>query len=168
MMDDFPSVMVYVGETDGLIIDVRNNAGGDHDKVEAVVGMFIETPMAWPLAFQADGVLFEQWPAMQPAVGQTRYARPVGAGRGTPGHPRGADRRRYQSGFRSPTRVRAGTVPLKGSRDSRTDPAWVSVPEYGEQCRPPIRHSDRGSTYPLSPLRWPNVSLKLKNSDTFS
>jgi hypothetical protein len=77
MMDDFPSVMAYVGETDGLIIDVRNNTGGDHDKVEAVVGMFIETPMAWPLAFQADGVLLEPWPAMQPAVGQTRYARPV-------------------------------------------------------------------------------------------
>jgi len=77
MMDDFPSVMAFVGATEGLIIDVRNNTGGDHDKVEAVVGMFIESQMAWPLAFQADGVLVEPWPAMQPNGSYPRYVRPV-------------------------------------------------------------------------------------------
>jgi len=77
MMDDFPSVMAFVRETDGLIIDVRNNTGGDHDKVEGVVGMFIESEMAWPLAFNADGGLVEPWPAMQPIQGPPRYTRPV-------------------------------------------------------------------------------------------
>ena len=76
MMDDFPSVMAFVGETDGLIIDVRNNTGGDHDKVEAVVAMFIESEMAWPLAFGADGVLVEPWPAMQPKPSATPTAAP--------------------------------------------------------------------------------------------
>jgi len=77
MMDDFPSVMAFVSGTDGLIIDVRNNTGGDHDKVGAVVGMFIESQMAWPLAFYADGVLFESWPAIQPDLTNHQYLRPV-------------------------------------------------------------------------------------------
>ncbi len=77
MMDEFPSVMASVSETDGLIIDVRNNTGGDHDKVSAVVSMFIESQMAWPLAFYADGVLFEPWPAIQPDVNNSRYVNPV-------------------------------------------------------------------------------------------
>lgn len=77
MMDDFPSVMAFVGHTDGLIIDVRNNTGGDHDKVEAVVRMFIDLPMAWPLAFQADGILVEPWPAMRPDDVHDRYVNPV-------------------------------------------------------------------------------------------
>jgi C-terminal processing protease CtpA/Prc len=77
MMDDFPSVMSFVGGTDGLIIDVRNNTGGDHDKVEAVVGRFIGSPMAWPLAFQADGALVDPWPAIQPNGGHARYDNPV-------------------------------------------------------------------------------------------
>ena len=77
MMDDFPSVMAFVGETDGLIIDVRNNTGGDHDKVEAVVRMFIESEMAWPMAFGADGVLEEPWPAMQPDEIDDTYVNPV-------------------------------------------------------------------------------------------
>jgi C-terminal processing protease CtpA/Prc len=76
MMDDFPSVMAFVGETDGLIIDVRNNTGGDHDKVDAVVRMFIESQVAWPLAFEADGVLVEPWPPIQPD-GHYQYVNPV-------------------------------------------------------------------------------------------
>ncbi len=77
MMDDFPSVMASFVETDGLIIDVRNNTGGDHDKVGAVVSMFIELQMAWPLAFEADRVLFEPWPAMQPNGFHYQYVNPV-------------------------------------------------------------------------------------------
>jgi hypothetical protein len=77
MMDDFPSVMAFVRETNGLIIDVRNNTGGDHDKVEAVVNKFIHSPMAWPLALHANGVLFEPWPAMQPDGLHYRYVEPV-------------------------------------------------------------------------------------------
>ncbi len=77
MMDDFPSVMAFVRETEGLIIDVRNNTGGDHDKVEAVVSMFIESPMAWPLAFKADGILIEPWPDIQPSGLQSRYVNSV-------------------------------------------------------------------------------------------
>jgi C-terminal processing protease CtpA/Prc len=77
MMDDFPSVMAFVAGTDGLILDVRNNTGGDHDKVGAVVSMFIESQMAWPLAFYADKVLFESWPPIQPDVNDYRYVNPV-------------------------------------------------------------------------------------------
>jgi C-terminal processing protease CtpA/Prc len=77
MMDDFPSVMAFVSETDGLILDVRNNTGGDHDKVGAVVSMFIESQMAWPLAFYADKVLFESWPAIRPDLNSYRYVDPV-------------------------------------------------------------------------------------------
>ena len=77
MMDDFPTVMDFVGQTEGLIIDVRNNTGGDHDKVEAVVGWFIETEMAWPPASGADGVLEEPWPAMRPGSAAHRYPNPV-------------------------------------------------------------------------------------------
>ena len=77
MMDDFPSVMASIRDADGLIIDVRNNTGGDHDKVEGVVRMFIDSQMAWPLAFYADQVRFEAWPTMQPYSTETRYEKPV-------------------------------------------------------------------------------------------
>jgi C-terminal processing protease CtpA/Prc len=77
MMDDFPSVMAHLAGTEGLIIDVRNNTGGDHDKVEGVVGMFIDSTMAWPKAFHADGVLVEPWPDMRPRGQQPRYSHPV-------------------------------------------------------------------------------------------
>ncbi len=77
MMDDFPSVMGFVGGTDGLIIDVRNNTGGDHDKVGAVVGEFIDSEMAWPMAFYADGVRFEAWEAIQPNGSGRLYTNPV-------------------------------------------------------------------------------------------
>jgi hypothetical protein len=77
MMDDFPSVLASVEGTEGLIIDVRNNTGGDHDKVEGVVSMFIGSEMAWPLAVNADGVREEPWPPMQPAGPNPRYVDPV-------------------------------------------------------------------------------------------
>jgi hypothetical protein len=77
MMDDFPSVMARLAGTGGLIIDVRNNTGGDHDKVEGVVGMFIGSTMAWPKAFNADGVMVEPWPAMRPRESQPHYTEPL-------------------------------------------------------------------------------------------
>jgi C-terminal processing protease CtpA/Prc len=77
MMDDFPLVMAFVSETGGLIIDVRSNTGGDHDKVDAVVRMFIASEMAWPLAFKADGVREEPWPPIQPDGIHHQYVNPV-------------------------------------------------------------------------------------------
>jgi len=77
MMDEFPLVMAFMSETDGLIIDVRNNTGGDHDKVDPVVSMFIDSAMAWPLAFGTDGVLVEPWPAIEPDWDHYQYVNPV-------------------------------------------------------------------------------------------
>jgi len=77
MMDDFHEVMQFLRTTDGLIIDVRSNTGGDHDKVQVVVGMFIDSAMAWPLAVEQDGVPFEPWPDIQPVPGIPRYTNRV-------------------------------------------------------------------------------------------
>lgn len=77
MMDDFPSVMDFVSETRGLIIDVRNNSGGEHWLVEAVVRMFIDSTMAWPLAFQSDGIRVAPWADMVPDTDHPHYEHPV-------------------------------------------------------------------------------------------
>jgi len=77
MMDDFPVVMESVRATDGLIIDVRNNTGGDSEHVEAVVSRFIDSTLAWPLAFEQDGVRIEPWPAIEPDEAHYQYVNPV-------------------------------------------------------------------------------------------
>jgi hypothetical protein len=77
MMAEFPGVMDSLADTDGLIFDVRNNTGGDHDRVEAVVRSFIDSTMAWPMAFEKSGERIEPWPAMEPDSSRQLYANPV-------------------------------------------------------------------------------------------
>jgi carboxyl-terminal processing protease len=74
MMDDFPTVLSSVSGTQGLIIDVRNNTGGESKNVDAVVRMFIEAPMAWPLAFEADGNRVQPWPDIAAYGTRSHYA----------------------------------------------------------------------------------------------
>jgi len=77
MMDDFPVVLDSVRDTDGLIIDVRNNTGGESEHVEAVVSRFIDSTLAWPLAFKQDGVRTEPWEPIQPDAAHYQYVNPV-------------------------------------------------------------------------------------------
>ena len=77
MMDGFPAVMEFVRGTPALIIDVRNNNGGQSENVAAVVGRFIDAPVQWMDAFEQDGVPFEPWPAIEPDDRYYRYANPV-------------------------------------------------------------------------------------------
>jgi len=77
MMDDFPVVMESVRATDGLIIDIRNNTGGETEHVEAVVSRFVDSTLAWPLAFEQDGVLIEPWPPIEPDQAHYQYVNPV-------------------------------------------------------------------------------------------
>jgi hypothetical protein len=77
MMDDLFVVMDSVRDTDGLIIDARNNTGGDSEHVDAVVSRFIDSTLAWPLAFKQDGVRIEPWPPIEPDEAHYRYVNPV-------------------------------------------------------------------------------------------
>ena len=77
MMDDFPAVLNSVSGTQGLIIDVRNNTGGDSENVDAVVRLFIDAPMVWPLAFNADGIRVEPWPDITPYGTRSQYVNPI-------------------------------------------------------------------------------------------
>jgi C-terminal processing protease CtpA/Prc len=77
MMAEFPAVMDFLDDTHGLIFDVRNNTGGDHDRVEAVVRSFIDSTMPWPKAFEKGGEHIEPWPPMQPDSSRQLYTNPV-------------------------------------------------------------------------------------------
>lgn len=75
--DHFAEVMEALHGTGGLILDVRDNNGGDHDRVAAVVSSFITSPMTWVQAVEADGVPFEPWDPIQPDPSGRAYANPV-------------------------------------------------------------------------------------------
>ncbi|NOQ25567.1 MAG: hypothetical protein GQ564_09430 [Bacteroidales bacterium] len=48
LLKEFSGVIEYLKNTKGLIIDLRNNPGGDIVNVEAVVSRFITEPLEWP------------------------------------------------------------------------------------------------------------------------
>lgn len=48
---EFPAVIKYLKNTKGLIIDLRNNPGGNHISVAAVVSRFISEPLEWPIFY---------------------------------------------------------------------------------------------------------------------
>lgn len=77
MMDDLPEVMEFVRNSTGLIIDVRNNNGGQRENVAEVVSRFIESPLTWMQGFEQDGVPFEPWPPIEPDDRHYRYDKPV-------------------------------------------------------------------------------------------
>jgi C-terminal processing protease CtpA/Prc len=77
MMDDLPTAMEYVRNTDALIVDIRNNNGGQSENVDGVVSRFIESPVVWMDAFEQDGVPFEPWPPIEPDESQYTYTNPI-------------------------------------------------------------------------------------------
>ena len=48
LADEFPDIMIYVKDTKGLIIDIRQKVGGSLQNIEVVVGQFINAPFEWP------------------------------------------------------------------------------------------------------------------------
>jgi hypothetical protein len=77
MLDGLPAAMEHVRGTDGLILDVRNNNGGESENVDGVVARFIDAPLPWMDAFEKDGVPFEPWSPITPDDRYYRYAEPV-------------------------------------------------------------------------------------------
>lgn len=74
--DHFPEAIAAMASSRGLILDVRNNNGGDRTNVAAVVSRFISSTMTWLEGVEADGVPFEPWEPIEPA-GPEMYANPV-------------------------------------------------------------------------------------------
>ena len=74
LVDEFPAVLDYVKNTNGLIIDIRQKRGGSLQNVEAVVSRFITEPLAAP-KFYMLGETIELQP-FQPAQGFI-YTKPV-------------------------------------------------------------------------------------------
>jgi len=48
LMDDFPQVLDYLRNTNGIILDVRHKQGGRDRNIEAVVSRFMDTPLDRP------------------------------------------------------------------------------------------------------------------------
>ena len=74
LIDEFPGIMEYMKNTDGLIIDIRQRRGGSYQNVEAVIGWFISTAMEKP-PFYWYGQLADLLP-FQPQ-GDFTYSNPV-------------------------------------------------------------------------------------------
>jgi hypothetical protein len=77
LLDDFPTVMGSLMGTDGLVIDIRNNTGGEMRNVSRVVGWFIDEPMKWSDGFSQREVLEDVEPPMQPHGSPGPYSLPV-------------------------------------------------------------------------------------------
>ncbi len=76
-LDDLPAVMNALAATEGMILDIRNNDGGELENVARVVGWFLEAPMHWPDGFSQREVLVDFEPPVEPVSGSLRYSRPV-------------------------------------------------------------------------------------------
>jgi hypothetical protein len=74
LINEFPDVINYLKNTQGLIIDIRQKRGGDYRNVEAVVSRFITAPLEKP-PFYWYGQLADLLP-FQPA-GSFTYTNPV-------------------------------------------------------------------------------------------
>ncbi|MBE0638276.1 MAG: hypothetical protein IH598_07140 [Bacteroidales bacterium] len=74
LIREFPGILDYLGQTKGLILDIRQKRGGTLQNVVAVVSRFISAPMEWPKLFSL-GVLIEIDP-IQPQ-GPFTYTNPV-------------------------------------------------------------------------------------------
>jgi hypothetical protein len=77
MMADLPAVMGFLSGTDGLVLDVRNNDGGELTNVATLVGWFIESPLRWPDAFSQREVMEDVEPPVEPVSPSLRYSPPV-------------------------------------------------------------------------------------------
>jgi C-terminal processing protease CtpA/Prc len=72
-----PEAMATVRGTAGLVLDVRNNNGGQRQNVSALVSSFLTDTLTWLQAIEADGVPFEPWEPIPPDPGRYTYGAPV-------------------------------------------------------------------------------------------
>lgn len=77
LLDEFSSIMGSLVQTGGLIIDIRNNTGGEMRNVSRVVGWFIDSPMKWSDGFSQREVLEDVEPPIQPQGSPAPYSLPV-------------------------------------------------------------------------------------------
>ena len=75
--DHFGEVVDVLRNTRALILDIRDNNGGDQENVAAVVSCFITSTITWVHAVEADGVPFEPWDPIQPDAAHATYTHPV-------------------------------------------------------------------------------------------
>lgn len=60
LMEDFDKVLDYVKNTKGLIIDIRQNTGGNSKNFKRVIGRFIESPLEIPANYSKGGIPFDE------------------------------------------------------------------------------------------------------------
>jgi hypothetical protein len=75
MRGDFYDAMVFVRDTDGLILDLRRNLGGIPENVDLLISRFIETPLASYEGYTVDGPV--DLPPYQPDTTRVAYTKPV-------------------------------------------------------------------------------------------
>lgn len=75
-MNNFDLVLDYLMHTKGLIIDVRQNAGGSTENIEKVVTRFIESPLAYMKGFTKGYKPYIIAP-IKPHPANKRYINPV-------------------------------------------------------------------------------------------
>ncbi len=75
--DHFGEVSDVLRSARALILDVRDNNGGDQENVAAVVSCFITSTLTWVQGVEADGVPFEPWDPIQPDASHATYTNPV-------------------------------------------------------------------------------------------
>lgn len=74
LIDEFPGILDFLKETDGLIMDIRQKQGGSYQNVEAVVTRFMSEPMERPPIYLLGE--FIDIPPFEPA-GPFTYSNPV-------------------------------------------------------------------------------------------
>ena len=74
LADEFPDVLLYLKNSKGLIIDIRQKIGGDYRNIEAVVTRFLTEPLERNDAY-SDGVKWVM-PPFEPQ-GPFQYTHPV-------------------------------------------------------------------------------------------
>ena len=73
LMEDLNEVMSYFEKTDGLIIDVRNNDGGETFNMRMITSRFLESPMDFLPGTLKGGVPYPE-PPFEPDNSQYRYS----------------------------------------------------------------------------------------------
>ncbi len=76
LMEDLDAVMDHVKDTDGLIIDVRNNDGGETDNMRIITSRFIESPLEFLQGSLKGGVPYDD-PPLEPDYSKYRYTNAV-------------------------------------------------------------------------------------------
>ena len=74
LTNEFPGILEYLKNTEGLIIDIRQKRGGNPQNIEAVVSRFMNSSIDWPKLYYLD----EPYPLnqLQPR-GPFTYTNPV-------------------------------------------------------------------------------------------